>query len=66
MYGDGLIAGSLSELIYQVKVNDTKRVEYTYDNLAWGYTRKLNTAVPFTTIYQIKKRNGIRNHNRTG
>ncbi|WP_160316123.1 RICIN domain-containing protein [Acetobacterium bakii] len=55
VYGDGLSAGSLSELIYQVMVNDTKRVECSYDNLARGYTRKLNTAVPFTTTYQIKK-----------
>lgn len=55
VYGDGLTPGSLAELIYQVMVNDTKRVEYSYDNLARGYTRKLNTAVPFTTTYQIKK-----------
>ncbi|MBI4858573.1 MAG: hypothetical protein HY818_17700 [Acetobacterium woodii] len=55
VYGDGLTAGTLPELIAQVKVNGTKRIEYTYDNLARGYSRKLNTTTPFTTTYQIKK-----------
>jgi RHS repeat-associated protein len=55
VYGDGLTAGTLPELIAQVKVNGTKRIEYTYDNLARGYSRKLTTTTPFTTTYQIKK-----------
>lgn len=55
VYGDGLTAGTLPELISQVKINDTERIEYTYDNLARGYSRKLNTTAPFTTTYQIKK-----------
>ncbi|MBI4858565.1 MAG: RICIN domain-containing protein [Acetobacterium woodii] len=55
VYGDGLTAGTLPELIAQVKINGTKRIEYTYDNLARGYSRKLNTTTPFTTTYQIKK-----------
>jgi len=51
IYGDSSVSGQKTGLIYGVSLNNTQKIEYTYDILSRLDRKILNTATPFATEY---------------